>query len=213
MKKYLKVLSVAAILFVAHFAAAQLVPGPTHPKPPPYNPPPPAYQGSCISDLCIGDTVINILRDYRKAQIVGIEPAGTFVLRFIDNGGVGGNWGRQDLATVRGCFQRVCVGDSIFNNKRDYRKAQIVGLQVNGLFVIQFMDTKGVGGNWALTDFAFPFGCGRLFCVGDLALNIPRNYRKVQVIGVDYNRTYVLRFLDTQGVGGNWSDSDLVRTY
>lgn len=162
MKRFLSLLSVVAMLLASQVASAQLVPGPPSPKPPPYNPPPPPYNppphyGSCLYNICTGDTVFNIQRNYRKAVVVGIEARGTYVLRFLDTGGVGGNWGRYDLATT--------------------------------------------------------FGCGRQFCVGDLALNASKNYRRVRVIGIEYNGTYVLNFLDTKGVGGNWSDFDLVRAY
>jgi hypothetical protein len=157
MKRFLSTLSVFAMLFVAQLASAQLVPGPSHPKPPPYNPNPPPYYGSCLYNICTGDTVFNSQRNYRKAVVVGIEARGTYVLRFLDTGGVGGNWSRYDLATT--------------------------------------------------------YGCGRQFCVGDLALNASKNYRRVRVIGVEFNGTYVLNFLDTNGVGGNWSDFDLVRAY
>jgi hypothetical protein len=206
MKQFLSTLSVLAMIFATQLVSAQLVPGPPSSKPPPYH-------GACLYDICEGDTVFNIERDYRKAVVVAIEKKGTYILRFLDTGGVGGHWGRTDLAATRGCQNRVCVGERVFNINRDYRMTQVVGLQSNGLFVLQFLDTNGVGGNWALTDLAFPYGCGQQFCVGDLALNIQKNYRRVQVIGVEYNGNYVLRFLDTNGVGGNWSDFDLVRAH
>ncbi len=209
MKRYFSLISVFAILVAAQFSSAQLVPGPPSPKPPPYNPP--AYHGSCLYEICEGDTVINVLRDYRKAVVVAIENKGTFILRFLDTGGIGGNWGRADLAVMRGCQNRVCIGDRLFNTKRDYRMTQVVGLASNGTFVLQFLDNNGVGGNWAISDLAFPYGCGRQFCVGNLAFNIKRNYRQVQIVGIEYNGNYVLRFLDTNGIGGNWNDADLVR--
>ena len=147
MKRFPITLSIFMLFSIFQFASAQLTPGPSHPKPPPHH-------LSCLYNLCTGDTVFNVERNYRKAMIVGIEPRGTYVLRFLDNNGIGGNWGRRDLATA--------------------------------------------------------FGCGRQFCVGDLAFNIPRNYRKVRVIGIEHNGTYVLHFLDTNGVGGRWGDFDLI---
>lgn len=206
MKSISPFLLAIGFMMTALSAQAQLVPGPPSPKPP--NPPP--YYGACLYGVCEGETVFNIQRDYRKAVVVGIEPQGTYVLRFLDTGGVGGNWNRSALAVTRGCYGKTCVGDHVFNIRRNYRMVQVVGLQYNGQFVVRFLDTNGVGGNWTELDLAKPYGCGWYFCVGQYALNNKKNYRKVQIIGIEYYGTYVLRFLDTGGIGGNWTDSDLV---
>jgi hypothetical protein len=184
---------------------------PSYPPPqyPPHNPPP--NYGSCYRDLCVGTRVYNIQRSYREAEIVGIEHQGTYVLRFIDNGGVGGNWSREDLAVKQGCSGDLCVGTTIYNTQRNYRQAQIVGIQLGGKYVLRFLDNNGVGGNWDRADLAVMHGCGYNYCVGQYALNAQRNYRQVQVVAIQHDRRYVLRFLDNGGVGGNWTDSDLVR--
>jgi hypothetical protein len=168
--------------------------------------------GACQGDVCVGQRAYNILRDYREVQIVGIESNGTFVLRFLDNGGVGGNWSRADLAVQRGCGHGFCVGDTAYNLQRNYRTVRVVGIHLDGKLVLRFDDNGGVGGNWENTDLAKMRGCGRLFCVGNVALNNKRNYREVRVVGIQSNGLYVLRFSDNGGVGGNWSDDDLVRT-
>ena len=110
-----------------------------------------------------------------------------------------------------GCYLDLCVGERVINVTRNYREAIIEGIEARGTFVLRFLDTNGIGGNWDRTDLAVEHGCGRYFCVGDYARNIQRNYRQVQIIAIDYYGRYVLRFLDTNGVGGNWDDSDLVR--
>lgn len=186
-------------------------PPPSYPPPqyPPSNPPP--NYGSCYRDLCVGTRVYNIQRSFREAEIVGIEYAGTYVLRFTDNGGVGGNWSREDLAVKQGCSGDLCVGTTVYNTQRSFRQAQIVGIQLGGKFVLRFLDNNGVGGNWDRADLAVAQGCGYNYCVGQYALNAQRNYRQVQIVAIQQDRRYVLRFLDNGGVGGNWTDSDLVR--
>lgn len=198
------------LLLTAATVQAQLVPGPGHdPQPPPYQPQPPPYQGSCLRDLCVGDSIYNVKRDFRKAVVVGIESQNTYLLRFTDTNGVGGGWTRDDLAVPRGCVRDICVGTRAFNVSRDYRQVQVVGLQTNGTFVLQFLDTNGVGGNWNRADLALMQGCSNRTCVGDRAYNSSRDYRQVEVVGIHYDGKLVLRFLDTNGVGGGWSESDL----
>lgn len=179
------------------------------PQQPPYTPPQQPGYGSCAADLCVGERVYNISREYREAVIVGIESAGTYVLRFSDTNGVGGNWSRSDLALQRGCAADLCVGVQVFNVSRESRRAQVVGIHQDGKYVLRFLDTNGVGGNWSRTDLAVDRGCSGDLCVGAVAYNISRDYRLVQVVGIQYDGRMVLRFQDTGGVGGNWSRSDL----
>lgn len=188
---------------------------PPHPQPPPQpypqpQPmPPPSY--GCYLDLCVGDRVINITRDSREVIIEAIEPQGTYLLRFLDTNGVGGNWSRSDLAVERGCSGDICVGTRAFNVSRDYREISVVAIDYFGRFVVRFFDTNGVGSGWNRSDLAVEQGCGQYFCVGNFARNIQRNYRQVQIVGIEFNGTYVLRFLDNNNVGGRWTDADLVR--
>jgi hypothetical protein len=159
----------------------------------------------------VGERAINISRNSREVIIEAIEPGGTFLVRFLDTNGVGGNWSRSDLAVERGCSGDICVGTRAFNTQRNYREVIVVAIDYSGRFVLRFFDNNGVGSGWNRTDLAVQQGCGRSFCVGEYARNIQRQYRQVQIIGLEYNGTYVLRFLDNNGVGGNWNDYDLVR--
>jgi hypothetical protein len=179
-----KAILVLAIALVAQTSSAYLTPGPSQPgRPAPYpgdpypgnpypgnpypgNPPPnldpyppqqpptypPPNYGSCYRDLCVGTRVYNIQRSFREAEIVGIEHAGTYVLRFTDNGGVGGNWDRVDLAVMQGCGYNYCVGQYALNAQRNYRQVQIVAIQQDRRYVLRFLDNGGVGGNWTDSD-------------------------------------------------------------
>ena len=109
------------------------------------------------------------------------------------------------------CYRDLCVGARVYNIQRSYREAEIIGIESRGTYVLRFLDNNGVGGNWTRPDLAVSYGCGYNFCVGQYALNAQRNYRRVQVVAIDYSRRYVLKFLDNGGVGGNWTDADLVR--
>lgn len=102
----------------------------------------------CHLGACIGDRAVNLLRNYREVTIVGIEPTGRFILRFEDTGGVGGNWDRTHIALRCGCSQDLCVGDVVVNLRRDYRRAMIHAIEFGGQYVLRFLDTGGVGGNW-----------------------------------------------------------------
>lgn len=222
----LAVSTVAALLLAStEFSLAQMpvrpmpgtpgqpMPGTPQPYPPPQQPmpppPPPSY--GCYLDLCVGDRVINITRNSREVIIEAIEPQGTYLLRFLDTNGVGGNWSRSDLAVEHGCSGDICVGTRAFNVSRDYREVTVVAIDYSGRFVLRFFDNNGVGSGWSRSDLAVEQGCGRSFCVGEYARNIQRNYRQVQIVGIEFNGTYVLRFLDNNGVGGRWTDADLVR--
>lgn len=170
-----------------------------------------ALMRGCFRDLCVGSEIYNVARDSRRAQIAGIQSNGLFVLRFNDTGALGGNWPRSDLAVPYGCSADICVGHSAYNIARSSRQVTVVAVHENGLMVLRFMDTGAVGSNWPRSDLAVPRGCGQMFCVGQSALNASRNYRQVQIMAIDINRKYVLRFIDNGAIGSGWSDSDLVR--
>lgn len=171
-----------------------------------------ALQRGCSSDLCVGDQGYNVTRDSRQVQVAGIQYDGKLVLRFLDTNAVGGGWDRSDIAIARGCTGYICVGARAYNVTRDSREVEVAAISVDGKMVLRFLDTNAVGGGWDNTDLALQQGCGATLCVGQMARNSSRDYRQVQVVGISYDRKYVLRFLDTNAVGGGWEDSDLVRT-
>lgn len=166
---------------------------------------------ACSQDICVGQRAYNISRNYRQVEVVAIEASGRYVLKFLDGSGTGGNWRRSDLALPSGCSNNLCVGERFYNISSNYRHVEIVAIEYSGRYVLKFLDGSGIGGNWRHSDLAHQNGCGRQFCVGDYALNIKSGYRKIQIVGIQYNGKYVVKFLDGSGVGGNWSDSDLAR--
>ncbi len=180
---------------------------PSPPPPPVQQPNRPPRFGSCLQDACVGDRFFNIQRDYREVEIVGFEN-GTYVLRFIDNGGQGGGWTRSDLAKMSGCSESICVGLQAFNVSRDYRKVSVAGIQTDGKFILRFLDNGGLGGGWSRLDLAMMTGCGEM-CVGDAGLVINKDYRRATVVGVQADRKILLRFEDNGGIGGGWSRSDI----
>lgn len=114
-------------------------------------------QSRCSADLCIGDVVLNINRDYVRTQIVAIEYNGNYVLRFLEGplaGKTGGNWSRIELAVMQGCNYDLCVGNRVYNLPRQ-AYAIVAGIQYNGLYALEF--TSGPlfgrrGGNWSRAD-------------------------------------------------------------
>lgn len=170
-----------------------------------------AAMTGCSGDICVGATAYNISRDSRKVTVVGIQPDTRLILRFEDNGGVGGNWTRQDLALAKGCVGLVCVGDRLLNTQRGYRMVRVLAIDLYSRFVLQFEDNGTIGGNWTSNDLAALKGCGQSFCVGDTVLVRPRNNRTARVVAIQGNGLYVLNFLDVNQIGGNWADGDLLR--
>jgi len=163
---------------------------------------------NCYREACVGDRAINVSRDYREVTILGIDNVGKFVLRFEDNGGVGGNWDRDDLALERGCSGDLCVGYPAINVTRDYRRVTVAALHTNGKFVLRFDDNNGVGGNWDRSDLAVAWGCVGNLCVNDTVYN-KSNARQAAVAAIQVGNRMVLDY-GASGLGGNWEESDLV---
>ncbi|MFN7729631.1 MAG: hypothetical protein ACK5P7_10785, partial [Bdellovibrio sp.] len=166
-----------------------------------------AVTTGCAGSFCVGNSAYRVASDSRLVQIVGLALDGSYVVRFLDTGAVSGGW-TTELAATRGCFQGVCVGQSVYRVSADSRLTQVVGIQDDGTFVLRFLDNGGLGGGWSRYDVAVTVGCGRIYCVGQTAY---ANGRLVRVVGIMKDGNYVLRFLDSGGLGGGWSDSDLSR--
>jgi hypothetical protein len=167
-----------------------------------------ADQSNCYREACVGDQAINVTNNYREVTILGIDNYGKFVLRFLDNGGVGGNWDRDDLALERGCSGDLCVGYPAIDISNSYRRVTVHALQTNGKFVLRFDDNAGVGGNWDRSDLAVGWGCVGNFCVNDTVYNRTNN-RQATVAGVQIADRLVLDY-GASGLGGNWQTTDLV---
>jgi len=173
-----------------------------------------ARQAGCsfANQYCVGELAYNISRSSREVTIVGIQLDGRMVVRFSDNGGIGGGWSRGDLARTQGCSQSdgYCVGEEALNISREYRKVQVVGVQDIGALVVRFVDTGAVGGGWRAQDLARLQGCGQgNLCVGTRAYNVSRGSRIVAIVAIQHDGRFVVRFEDSGAVGGGWSLSDL----
>jgi len=172
-----------------------------------------ASQVNCYLGACVGDRAVNVSRDYREVSIVSIDNFGKFILRFADNGGVGGNWDRHDLALMAGCQADLCVGFPALNIDRNYRAVTVHALHYNsGKFVLRFADNGGVGGNWDRSDLAVAWGCVGGFCVNDTVHNRTNN-RQAMIAAVQTNMSglsdrFVLNY--SGALGGNWEASDLI---
>jgi len=173
-----------------------------------------AVTTGCSGAFCIGNTAYSVTQSVsEQVQIVAIFQNGSFVLRFLSSNRLSGGWTSAEIAATRGCSAGVCVGDTAYRvTQQDSRQVQVVGVQSNGSFVLRFLDTNGLGSGWSRAEVAVTKGCGRTLCVGNTAYQSSgRGYRPVQVVAIQQNGAYVLRFLDSNGIGGNWLDSDLVR--
>lgn len=173
-----------------------------------------AVTKGCSDAFCVGNTAYSVTQSVsEQVQVVAIFQNGSFVLRFLNSNRVSGGWTSAELAATRGCSEGVCVGATAYRvTSQDSRQVQVVGVQSNGSFVLRFLDSNGLGSGWTRAEIAVTKGCGRTLCVGNTAYQSSgRGYRPVQVVAIQQNGAYVLRFLDSNGIGGNWLDSDLVR--
>lgn len=166
----------------------------------------------CNGSICVGTRAINISSNNRRANVIGVQTDGRFVVFFEDNGGVGGNWSQKDLALLTGCSGQICVGTEAYNIQKDYRKVTVVAVQADGKFVVFFQDIGGFDANLTQKDLALITGCAGKICVGTEAYNIQRDYRKVRVVAVQADGKLVVFFQDIGGIGGNWSQADLALT-
>jgi len=197
------------------------VPQPPIPQPPVPQPPTPPQYGNEQSPVYIGQRVINVTRNYVQVTIIAIENDGDYVIRFEEGslaGQIGGNWDRSDFAVMNGCSsQGFCVGERVINTTRNYAYAQVVGLEYDGEAVIRFLDgnlVNGIGGNWDRHDFAKTSGCSGDVCVGQVMLNIERDYAQVRILGIEHDGEFVLDFLTGNLAGrrgGNWARNALAR--
>jgi hypothetical protein len=168
---------------------------------------------NCHLDVCVGDRAINVTRDYREVTVIGIDNFGKYVLRFEDNGGVGGNWDRDDLALMQGCSGDLCVGYPAINVTRNYRGVTVVALHANGKYVLRFDDNGQRGGGWDRWDLAVAWGCVSDLCVNDSIYNRTNGRQGVvaaiQTMQAGGSERFVVSYPGL-GLGGNWEYDDLV---
>jgi hypothetical protein len=170
----------------------------------------------------VGERALNIQRNYAFVEVIGYDMNGTYVLRFLDGplvGQIGGGWSAADLARRSGCIaQGACVGSVLMNLERNFVQTRLIAIDYWGRAVLYFREGPFQGqrgGNWDLWALARLEGCGYQFCVGNMARNRDRNWARVQVVGIQFNAAYVLRFLEGElaGLTGhNWTDQSLVAT-
>jgi|GEM_PF-1847845 len=179
-----------------------------------------AVMDGCNESLCVGDTVYNLSRELAQVRIVGLQTDGNVVLQFLDGslaGRIGGNWGVNDLTTTKSRGKNFGVGDKVylFDEGREPALVQIIAVERTGNYTVYFIQGEVAGrrgNNWTEQNFARVSGCGKNYCVGDIVTNISRDYLRVQIVGVQMNGRYVLRFLEGNiagRLGNNWGDEDL----
>jgi hypothetical protein len=172
--------------------------------------------------LRAGDQAFNVVRDSARVTIMGREANGAYVIRFEEGplvGQVGGGWGRGAFAVPYGCgLERICVRDQVINVDRDSVWTRVVGVQVDGRLVLQFLNgplSGAKGANWQPRSLAIPRGCGLgNFCVGERVYNRDRNFDMCEVVGIQHDGRMVLKFLTgpiAGQQGGNWQPHSLVR--
>lgn len=174
----------------------------------------------CMGDVCANEQMINIQRDSALVTVLGFQTNGSLLLRFDTGslaGQLGSGWSRSDLAKMSGCNGVGCAGEIVLNTARDSVSARIIGLQIDGAVVLEFLEGSLAGqrgANWTSSDLARTQGCLKDLCVGQRAINIARSNAEVTIVGIQQsNQSYVLRF-ETGSLagqkGGNWSRDDLV---
>jgi hypothetical protein len=168
--------------------------------------------GQCYQGVCVGQSVYISSGAARLTQVVRIERGGTFQLRFLDTGAVSGGWSRSEVAVTTGCSGSFCVGNSAYRVASDSRLVQIAGLSLDGTYVVRFLDTGAMAGGWSSAELAATRGCSQGVCVGQSVYRVASDSRLTQVVGIQSDGTFVLRFLDNGGWGGGWSRSEVAVT-
>ena len=168
--------------------------------------------------LTVGDMVYAVsgARADTAAHVVGIQTNGQFVIRFDSDSAVGGDWDRNQLAATFGCVGDVCVGTSIYSvtGARADSLAAVVGIQTNGQYVLRFDSDGAVGDSWSRASIAKREGCVNDLCVGTkvYAVTGARADTLAEIVGVQTNGQYVLRFDSDGAIGDSWDRNQLAAT-
>lgn len=108
-----------------------------------------------------------------------------------------------------------CVGDIGYNVQRSATKVEILGITYDDKLVLRFLEgtlRNRVGGKWDTKDVATSNVCGASFCPGDIVYNKVRQYTQVEILAVDKDGKYVIKFLEgtlRNRTGHGWSGNDL----
>lgn len=179
-----------------------------------------SVMSGCTSEYCVGDVVYNKEKGEAQVRIAAVQYRGTVIIEFLDGalaGRLGGNWGSDDLTSTARCTKKACVGEKLYlyAENRDPSVVQIIGIDKAGKYTVYFHDGPLAGrrgSKWEDENLAKMSGCGANFCVGEVVSNITRNFLKVQIVAVQGNGRYILKFLEGNvagRLGANWEDSDL----
>ena len=109
-----------------------------------------AFLSGCEKNICTGDKVLNKDRDWVDALVVAIAQSGNFVIQFltgVNAGRMGEGWSYKDLNRKTGCFENICVGDTVFNLRNQLR-AKVVGLSYENKFTLECLK-----GSWRIGDW------------------------------------------------------------
>ncbi len=82
-------------------------------------------------------------RDPSEVAILAVDGVDKYFVQFLTGpikGKRGGNWDSENLASMRGCSEGMCVGDVVHNTQREYVKVKILAIDKNGKFVIEFLE-------------------------------------------------------------------------
>lgn len=104
----------------------------------------------CGQSHCIGEKFLLVGKDRDPAEVVilAIDGADKYFVHFLTGelkGKRGGNWDPENLVSMRGCSQGLCVGDVVHNSQRDFVKVKIVGIHKDGKYVIEFLEGSLAG--------------------------------------------------------------------
>ena len=155
-------------------------------------------------------------RAYTEGRILEIDSNGMFTLKFIADDAVGGNWGPNDIASVKGCSADLCVGSTVYpiSEGRAGTSAIVVGIESNGNYILEFNSDLAVGGGWGRGGLAAARGCVEGLCVGKtvVATNGERAWTSAVIIAIDPSGLFTLKFTADDAVGSGWGRASLAAT-
>jgi hypothetical protein len=107
----------------------------------------PTTNSSYKRKLQVGEYAYNIKKENAKVKIIGKANDGTYSVHFLDGpyqGQLGNNWGRHVLAITNSCAHGFCSGSTVYNKEHD-ADVKILATQLNGQFVIEFLNGPNSG--------------------------------------------------------------------
>ncbi len=122
---------------------------------------------------------------------------------------------RASLAVLSGCFLDVCVGNNVYSVAYNGQAilSRVHGISLRGEYILEYRDYQNrhtLSLDWQRANLAIPSGCVNGFCVGHVMRNRHYDNVRVEVIAIQQNGKFIIKFLEGSYRGSlspNWTAS------